>query len=195
LISVKAYREGVDMNLIWRFLWVILFSRFSSPIDLFDTCFTSFRVMPTDVDLLMHLNNGRYFSLMDIARMDFMIRNNIFPILKKNKIYPVVGSEMIRFKKSIHLFKRFQITTRLLGWDEKYFYIVQHFKCHHEVCAISLVKACMLQVGGNRIVNTNEILELIGVKHDPLIMPDWVNDWQRADQEFNDEVMKDMYPI
>src|SRR5690348_8261743 len=100
------------MNLFWRFLRIILFSRFSSHLGLFDESSIFFRVLPTDIDVLMHMNNGRYLSLLDLARVDFMIRNKVFPILKQHKIYPVVASEMIRFKKSIGLFKRFEVSTR-----------------------------------------------------------------------------------
>ena len=109
------------MNLIWRLLWTILFSRFSKPLGLFDEGSTTFCVLFTDVDVLLHMNNGRYFSLMDLARINFMIRNKAFYTLKKHRIYPVVASEMIRFKKSLNLFQYFQLTTRIIGWDENSF--------------------------------------------------------------------------
>ena len=32
------------------------------------------RVLPNDLDLLWHMNNGRYLSLMDQGRVDLMVR-------------------------------------------------------------------------------------------------------------------------
>src|SRR5438105_6905615 len=99
------------MNLIWRFIWILIISKFQPPTDLFSINSTTFRVLPTDVDVLLHINNGRYFSLMDIARINVMIRSNMMRILQKHKIYGVVASEMMRFKKSIRLFQRFTLTS------------------------------------------------------------------------------------
>ena len=33
---------------------------------------TSFRVMPHDIDMFGHMNNGRYLQIMDVARVDWM---------------------------------------------------------------------------------------------------------------------------
>lgn len=176
------------MNLMWRFLWTILFSRFSSTVELFDEGSTNFRVLPTDVDVLLHMNNGRYFSLMDLARINIMIRNKVFYTLKKHKIYPVVASEMIRFRKSLNLFQRFQLSTHILGWDEKFFYIKHHFKYKGVEYAMSLVKACTLRQSGGS-VSPMEIMELLGVKNASPPLPSWVNYWLQADQQFYDETM------
>ena len=175
------------MNLLWRFLYTVLFSRFFKPLSLFDEGSIFFRVYPTDADLLFHMNNGRYFSFMDLGRINLMVRNKTYAIMRTNGLYPVVASEMIRFKKSVNLFKRFELTTKLIGWDEKFFYLVQHFKVKNEVYVLGLVKACFLNHKHKR-VNTSELLSLIG-NPDPIEMPDWVKDWQRADQEFHDETM------
>ena len=177
------------MNLIWRFLWVILFSKFETPVHLFDESSIHFRVLPTDVDLLWHMNNGRYFSLMDLARLNFTIRNKIFPLLRKNKIYAVAASEMIRFKKSLDLFHRFEIKTKLLGWDNKFFYIAHYFKKQNKIYAISLVKGCFLHKKTG-LLNPNHVLSLIGHLHTSPSLPEWVKNWQSADQDFHDETLK-----
>ncbi|MBN9173553.1 MAG: 4-hydroxybenzoyl-CoA thioesterase, partial [Microbacterium sp.] len=30
--------------------------------------------LPTDIDILMHMNNGRYLSLFDLGRWDLLVR-------------------------------------------------------------------------------------------------------------------------
>jgi len=169
------------MNLIWRFFWVILFSRFSPAVNFLDNCSTSFRVLPTDCDVLLHMNNGRYFSFLDIARIDFMIRNNSFKLVRKEKMYGVVASEIIRFKRSINIFKRFEIVTRIVSWDANFFYIVHYFKTENELCALAGVKICFLHAKKGRI-KTKEILDIIGITHTPNAMPEWLEMWQDTDQ-------------
>lgn len=177
------------MNVIWRFLWIILFSRFSPKLDLFAESTTSFRVLPTDIDVLFHMNNGRYLSLMDLARIDFMIRCNVFPVLRKNKTYPVIASEMIRFKKSLPLFQRFEIATTLLGWDDKFFYLAQYFQSQGECYAMALVKARFLH-GQKGPLTPQSILSLIPINVPSPPLPEWVKNWYAADQQFYNAVMR-----
>lgn len=89
------------MNLIWRFLYTIITSRFQKKVSLFEVTRTRFRVLPTDIDILLHMNNGRYFSMADLARLNYIMRHKNFSIYKKNKILAVIASEMMRFTKSL----------------------------------------------------------------------------------------------
>ena len=172
------------MNLMWRFLWVLIFSRFRKPITGLRESTIYFRVLPTDVDFLMHMNNGRYFSLLDLARLDFSIRNQSVSVLRKNKIYAVAASEMIRFKKSLDLFQRFKIVTRLIGWDNKFFYFTHHFKKNGKVYALCLVKGCFLHKQKGTL-NPNDVIKLTGHTEPSPTLPAWVKHWQHADREFH----------
>lgn len=174
------------MNLIWRFIWTYIFSRFSSKVDLFSECAKTFFVLPTDIDVLMHMNNGRYFTIADVARLDFLLRAGAFQTFEKNKVYPVVASEMMRFKKSLRLFQRFQLTTQIMGWDEKFFYILHHYKNNNEVYALGLVKACFIQKGKGPI-SANQVVNLMGVDQASPPLPEWIMLWQNADQALFNE--------
>jgi YbgC/YbaW family acyl-CoA thioester hydrolase len=107
------------MNMILRFIYLLLVVGQRKKVNMLDKVQTPFRVSFTDLDLLMHMNNGKYFSLMDLARLDMMIRCGAAKVLKDNKIYPVVAAETMVFKKSLKLFNTFYIETQVLGWDEK----------------------------------------------------------------------------
>lgn len=176
------------MNLLWRFIYILLFSRFNTPTQFMHEGSTRFRVLPTDIDVLLHLNNGRYFSLMDLARINFMIRNGIFAKLKKHHIYPVVASEMIRFKKSLPLFSAFAITTQLLGWDNKFFYIRHTVKRHGEIYAFALMKACFLTKNGTAIT-TADVLHYADITENSPPLPSWVHTWMDAEQTFYHETL------
>ena len=103
------------MNLFFRLLYTLIFSRFRSKIEPLGTCRTPFRCLPTDLDVLMHINNGMYFCLMDLARVDFMFRTGLLEKTKKQGWYPIVEAETIRFKKPITLFQKFYIDSQVIG--------------------------------------------------------------------------------
>lgn len=191
-VSARLY-FGFCMNLIWRLLRILIFSRFATKLGIFDQSKTFFRVWPTDLDPLMHMNNGKYFSLMDLSRLDFMIRSNTLPILKKNKIYPVIASEMMRFRKSLQPFQRFALTSRLLGWDDKFIYLEQFFIYKKEIYALSLVKTRFMRKPKG-LVDPAELMELMGIKAPSPALPAWVTDWQAADQAFHDTTIKKARP-
>ena len=68
-------------------------------------CVTPFRVLPTDRDVLMHVNNGVYLSMMDVARVDLMYRAGLMGKLATRRWYPVVVAESIQFRRSLELFQ------------------------------------------------------------------------------------------
>lgn len=176
------------MNLIWRFIWTVLFSRFNATIEHTETCATTFRALPTDVDLLWHMNNGRYFSFMDLARINFMIRCGFFSKLRKNKIYPVIASEMIRFKKSINLWEQFTLTSQLMGWDHRFFYVKHKvINSANEICAIALIKARFLK-SKEGAQDTAQVLHVIGIDTPSPALPDWIHTWNQADKTLYDHV-------
>jgi acyl-CoA thioesterase FadM len=164
------------MNLLFRFFYILLFARFQKPLDFLDKCRTNFRVMPTDLDLLMHMNNGKYCSLMDLARVDLMMRSGVAKIMKNNDYYPVLAAETIRFKKSLRLFKSFYIQTNIIAWDEKYFYLEQIFYRHDEIYAHAIVKARMLHKKGDK-VSPADCLKAAGKDVPSPAFPDYLQSW------------------
>ena len=168
------------MNLIFRFLILVLTSGFKKKLNPFETCHTKFTVLPTDLDILIHMNNGMYFSLMDLGRVDFMIRTGLWAAISKKNWYPVVVSETMRFKKSLNPFQRFEIRTKTLGWDEKYFYLEQAFYRKDQICALAMVKARFLSKKGE-LISPQQILDLVtDHKHSPEL-PEYLKDWLKGD--------------
>jgi acyl-CoA thioesterase FadM len=93
-----------------------------------DVTRTPLRVMPNDLDLLRHMNNGSYLTLMDIGRVDMTVRCGGQEQLSRHGWYPVVVGESIRFRRSLRLGERFELVTRVLGWDERIVYVAQSFE-------------------------------------------------------------------
>jgi acyl-CoA thioesterase FadM len=127
-----------------------------------DTCSTPFQVLPSDLDVLRHMNNGVYFSVMDLARADLMMRCGLAGRLRQRHWYPVVAAQTIRFRRSLTLFQRFTVESRVLGWDDRAFLVEQLFVRDREPVASAVVRARFLGRKGERI-SPQDVLALVGL--------------------------------
>jgi acyl-CoA thioesterase FadM len=165
----RAYTPHV--NLILRLLWLVLTARFRSRCDLLGPVRTPFRVLPTDLDVLRHMNNGVYLSLLDLARTDLMIRSGLMGPVRERGWYPVVTAESIRFRRSLTLFRRFHIETRVLGWDDKSFVIEQRFLRGDDAVATALVAGRFLGPDGS--VAPADVVAVAGLDPASPELPEW----------------------
>ncbi len=78
----------------------------------------TFRVWPTDLDLSLHMNNGRYLTIMDIGRLDFMVRTGLWKVLIRHRWTPIASGIAIRFRRELRVFDKFDLETRLLAWTD-----------------------------------------------------------------------------
>lgn len=154
------------MNLYGRFLLLLLKRLFYfKKIDGLQPCTTEFLVNPLDLDINFHMNNGRYLSIMDLGRLDLMLKAKVFWPLLFDGYYPLVVTECIRFKKSLQPFQRFELVTRMETWDEKNFYMRQTFERKGEVLAVGYIKARFKKRGQSSSIPTAEILKQIGIEN------------------------------
>ncbi len=134
--------------------------------------------MFTDLDLNFHMNNARYFALMDIARLDFLQRTGLIKTIKSNKWYPVVADETISFGKSLDLFDKVNIVTKIEGWDDKFIYLEQTFERNEETVAGGIVKSCIMSKQGP--VPTQKIMSEIGFDQKKLELSNWIKEWSKG---------------
>lgn len=137
-----------------------------------------FRVWVNDLDTNLHMNNGRYLTIMDLGRLDLMIRAGLGAVILKRRWRPMVGSAVIRFRRGLAPFERYDLKTRIVGWDEKWFWIEQRFERSGELIALGAVKGLFRNPAGN--VPTAEVLAVLGVTEAPSI-PEWILAWRRAE--------------
>lgn len=129
------------MNLYLRLLRVVIHAFFRKVLGPLQTSITNYVVIPTDLDVNMHMTNSRYSSMMDIGRTDFIIRTGIYKKLWQKRLKPVIGAASIRWRKGLHLGQAFSLHTRILGWDDKWYYIEQRFMCKGRSVCYGIVKA------------------------------------------------------
>ena len=167
------------MNLFFRLIWLAIVGRLRSRVGALGPCRTPFRVLPTDLDVLRHVNNGVYFSLMDLARVDLITRAGLSRRIASRGWYPVVVAETIQFRRSLTLLEKFWIETRVLGWDDKAFVLEQRFIRGTESIAAALVRARFLSREGGTVAPA-EVLTAGDEVPDPGPMPDYAAQWNAA---------------
>jgi len=150
-------------------------SRWRSKLAPHDVGSLRLRVLPTDLDVLGHMNNGVYFSIMDLGRMDLMIRSGLWPKLRARGWFPVMASATLTFRKSLQPWQLFDLETRIVGYDTKAVFVEQRFVVDGEIFAAGIAKARFLKKGG--AVSLAELSELTGVDVTTLAPPEWVLAW------------------
>ncbi|MWB97206.1 acyl-CoA thioesterase [Agromyces seonyuensis] len=164
------------MNLYLRLLLLRLNAERRGRLGVWDTSRTPFRVVPTDLDLLGHMNNGKYLTIMDVARMDLMIRSGFWKRLEDAGWYPVVAGQTIAYRKSLQPWQRFDVYTRILGFDERWGYLEQTFVVGSTVYAQAIVRSRFLKKSGGS-VDHDELFALAGEHPAHLELPEWLDEW------------------
>jgi acyl-CoA thioesterase FadM len=164
------------MMLLLRTLKVVVKAFMSPKLKPLETSRISLRVWPNDIDLNLHMNNGRYLSIMDLGRVDMMVRNGILSVMLKRRWRPMVGAATIRYRRGLRPFTRYDLTTRIVCWDHKWFFMEQTFEQGGEVCAVAVIKG--LFVGPRVKVGTRELAESVGFSGDSPPMPETIRNWQ-----------------
>lgn len=129
------------MNLYLRLLHVLLSAwRVAAVKDALAPARLRMRVWPHDCDLNLHMNNGRYLSLMDLGRLHLLGQIGLLGALFRRRWAPVLAAAEINYIRPLAPFAAFDLTSRVAYWDEKYFFVEQTFSVDGHLCAHATVK-------------------------------------------------------
>lgn len=169
------------MTLWLRLLWLLLTAPFRPRLTLQDRSVLHTRVWPLDVDLNIHMTNARYSAVMDLGRIDLMIRTGLLRTLLRQRMSAVVGASMLRWRRGLAPLQPYRLETRLVTWDDKWFWMEQRFITRSGVVAcIGMVKTCFTDRSG--VVPPDRVAALLGISADrrpPL--PDWAAGWDAVE--------------
>jgi len=92
-----------------------------------------------------------------------------------------VGAVWMTYRRSLPLFSRFMLDSRLVCWDERWFYIEQTFTGSEGLVAVGWVKALLRDREGN--LEPQKVLETVmpGVISPP--MPEAIATWNEITRE------------
>lgn len=164
------------MHLLLRTLLLLVRSSRRPELGVWDASSLPARVLPTDIDIAMHVNNGMYLSLMDLGRFDLMVRSGVWTRMRRRGWGPVVASETITFRKSLQLWQQYSIETRIIGLDTKAIYFEQRMVADGEIYASAFIATRLVAKG--KPVSLDDIMQEFGTPPADLALPSWIQPWR-----------------
>lgn len=122
---------------------------------------------PMECDFYLHKNNVTYFTELDVSRAELMTK--IFQKLLiegKKYAYIPVANVFTNYLKEIKPFEIYNVSSRIICWDEKWIYVVSRFtkKNNTVLCSFSLTKYVLKD--GRKTIPPREALEFCGLYND-----------------------------
>jgi acyl-CoA thioesterase FadM len=137
------------------------------------------RVWPGDIDTYPEMNNGRYWTIMDLGRYDLAARTGLMQMARRKRWLFVVAGGSIRYRRRLPPLSRFLLRTSLVGHDGRWFYFVQEFVRREQTAAQAVVRAGLRTE--KEIIPSETILEAFGRKAWSPSLPGWVQAWIEAE--------------
>lgn len=169
------------MNLYLRLIWVFLRARFRPALAMHDTSTLTLRVLPTDLDLNRHMNNGRFMTILDLAIVDLLVRTRFMRVVRHLGGHIVEGGAMITFRQSLTPFAKYQLQLKYLGCNPHWHVFAFAFlNDKGAVAARGLVKGGAVRKGRGLLTSARiwrEFEALFGERVMPPPLPAYAREW------------------
>lgn len=164
----------------FRMFKELLKFRNSPPLAPFDLHVSHHICWPWDIDPFMELNNGRTLTLYDLGRLPLGQRTGLNKLAKARGWGLAVAGASVRYRRRVTMFQKFEMRTRLIGWDRRFVYMEQSMWRQGE-CTSHLLIRSAITAGQRGIVDPAEMAEALGIARESPPLPDWVTEWIDAD--------------
>lgn len=115
--------------------------------------------LPNDLDINLHVNNGRYLTLCDLNRVDLFIRTGLARVMLKRGWIPIIAEHTMNYRKPLGVFRKFTATMHLTHWDEKHFFMTHCFTINGKIIAEGTSKGVVRGKAG--VITPDEVLAAI----------------------------------
>jgi len=157
-------------------------------VDLLETTHVKLRVWPNDLDINLHVNNGRYLALADLGRIHWFMRTGLFGLARQKKAFPVIGDAIAKFRQDLKVFQTFEIRTRLIGWDHKWGFVEHRFVRKDRVLGVVAIRGVFKGPGGP--VDPGVFLAGLAHAAPSPALPEWANQFHHG-AELLSEALRD----
>ena len=161
-----------------RLVKVMLSSRNEGKPDPFKESVLALRVNVWDLDIFLELNNGRHLTLMDLGRFHLGKSAGLFEVLKEYKWGLMVAGVNVKYRHRLKYGQRFTLSTRLIDFDDRWFFFHQQIKVGEKVCSQALVKTAVTSREG--LVPTIKMREAMGIESWQPEKSEWIKDWENS---------------
>ena len=165
------------MNLYIRLLWTLLRSWRLPNIRVGDTLERQLRVLPNDLDVNLHMNNGRYMTLVDLLLIEYFVRIGYAKVLFSQGWRPMSGGAIITYRRGLEPFQRYTLRFSLVASTDIWNYMRFEFVANGKVFALGYMKGAA--VSKNGLVSNQQSFDLLGlplpVANVPLAVQQWID--------------------
>jgi len=136
------------MNLYLRLMLTLLRCWWCASIHPADTLVTRSRVLPNDLDVNLHMNNGRYLTLLDLSLLEFFGRSGFLRAAMRQGLRPMAGGVLITYRRQLSAFQRYEIRFRWACSDEHWNYMRFEYVSKGRLYAAGIIKGAMVSSAG-----------------------------------------------
>lgn len=147
------------MNLYIRLFWIVVTSFLKPRLNFKDKVTLFLRVLPNDLDVNRHLNNGRYLTILDLCSIDLFIRSGILKIAFSKRYRPMIGGIIVTYRKGLSLFEQCKVSIELESWDNHWnFFRFEFRKSNGQLASTGYFKGAFISKEG---IMPNEKLDSV----------------------------------
>lgn len=173
--------EEPPMYPYYRVIKTLINARFKPGLEFNEAGILKLRAGVFDVDNYGEVNNGRQLTLMDLGRYDLGARVGLLELIKKKKWGLAVGGSSVRYRRRIPFLKKFELHSRVIGHDGRWFYFLQEMWRGESICSSALIKAGVISKDG--LVPASTVMaEFPDVDWDGQL-PEWAVAWIEAESQ------------
>ncbi len=151
------------MSLIFRMLWLLISAYFKPRLPVVKPVNEiSMIVLPNDLDINLHMNNGRYLTICDLTRVDMFIRTGMAATMLKHKWMPIITEHTMTYKRALGLWRRYRVRMEVTAWDERCFHMRHTFLVGDKVMAEGTSKG-VIYSRRDGVIPPQQVMDVIGV--------------------------------
>jgi len=176
------------MNLYLRLLWTMWRASYLPKLQIGDWIERRLRVLPNDLDINLHMNNGRYLTVVDLLLMEYFVRSGFARTMLRLRWRPMLGGAVITYRRGLQPFQSYRLRFAIIAADDHWNYMRFEFlREDGSLCAAGLTKGAV--VGRNGLVSNVESYAQMGLEFIAAPLPPAVQHWLDAERCIVDDVV------
>ena len=136
------------MNLYFRLFLTLLRCLWRPAMSPDDTLTVRRRVLPTDLDINIHMNSSRYQSVAELSMVEYFVRTGLMREMIRRGWRPMAGAILTTFRHQLRPFQPYELTFRWVCCDERFNYMAWEYVSESKVCAAGYLKGGVVSKQG-----------------------------------------------
>ena len=168
------------MNLYLRLVLTLLRAWRMRRLEVGQTLERRFRVLPNDIDINGHMNNGRYLTMIDLMIIEYFVRVGFAGVIFKNGWRQMSGGSFITYRRGLKPFQSYTLRYRIDACDRHWNFMRFEFLDGAKLCAAGYMKGAV--VGKSGFVPNEQSYAAAGMAVYDAAMPGAVTHWIAAEE-------------